>query len=119
MSRKTMLIGDAILSILAFPAFFGLIGSFVDYLGYAFIAGVWGIIVLFKKGYGVGMSIVFWLLFGWEFVLFLLFWGPLTLAVAALLPERRKCLHCRSYIPRDATRCPRCLGDLSVKPQPT
>lgn len=108
MSRGILLIAGVI--------FFLLLTSSKDFggtLGILFIGGLWGLIAIANKGYLTGVSIILWLLFGWWFLAILLLGGPFTLFIAALLPERKRCIHCKSYISKDATRCPKCQGSLS------
>jgi hypothetical protein len=50
----------------------------------------------------------------WAFLGFLL--GPLGLAMAFASESGRKCPHCRSGVSPDATRCPKCQGELSGPP---
>lgn len=72
--------------------------------------GIWGLIIIIKKHYLTGISIVLFLLFGWLAIPIVLGGGPLVLLTAALLPERIKCPHCLSFINKNSTRCPRCQG---------
>lgn len=110
MSRKVLLIGAAVIFVLMMLGS----NSGETVVGYLLLGGIWGIIAIAKKGYVTGVSIVLWLLFGWWFILVLLFAGPFTMLLAALLPERKRCAHCRELISRDASRCPKCMGDLAV-----
>lgn len=75
------------------------------------IAGILSVFVLVKKGYLSTVGLILYLLFGWWTIAL----GSLTLIFVALLPERVKCCHCRKFVSKDATRCPKCQGELSAK----
>lgn len=79
--------------------------------------GLFGVYVIGKKGYLTGISILLLLLVGWWALIVLASLGSITILLAAILPERRRCSHCHELISKKATRCPKCQGDLTVKPQ--
>lgn len=110
MKRKTLLIGALVIFVLMVISS----NSGEAVIMFLFLGGLWGIFAIAQKGYITGVSIVLWLLLGWWFILVLLFAGPFTLLLAAMLPERKRCSHCREFISNDATRCPKCMGDLAV-----
>lgn len=116
MSQKTLLVASVIFFFLFLIATSSS-NSFSNVISVLFIGGIWGLIAITKKGYVTGVSIALWLLFGWWFILALLFGGPFTLFIAALLPDRKRCIHCKSYIPKNATRCPKCAGSLTASAQ--
>lgn len=126
MNRKTQLtlcgIMLAVLMVysllhVAFPGFdLSSLGSlgFLFMLGY-YALGIYGIYVLTQKGYLKGVSIILFLLVGWWFLVILVGLGAITLFIAALLPEKKRCRHCREIIHKEATRCPKCQGEITAK----
>lgn len=80
-----------------------------------FGGAIYALSLIRRKGYLTGISIVLAVLFGWWAIFILAFLSPLTLIIAAVLPERIKCPHCKSYIPVNAARCPHCTGELAVQ----
>ena len=83
-----MLIGAVILSLLGY--YYMVHGFIGAYLGCALIGGVWSLIALVKKGYGLGWSLLVWIFLGWEVIAFFMFIGTLTLFVVAVLPDRKR-----------------------------
>lgn len=77
-------------------------------------AGIYALYVIAKKGYFTKVSIVMFLIVGWWFLIILIGAGGITLFVAALLPEKRRCTHCKELVSKDATKCPKCQGELAL-----
>lgn len=74
------------------------------------LPGLYAMYVIAHKGYLKSLSTGLFLFVGWWFLLILIFIGPLTLLIAAFLPERKRCPHCRELISSEASRCPKCQG---------
>ncbi|OGM22894.1 hypothetical protein A2961_00275 [Candidatus Woesebacteria bacterium RIFCSPLOWO2_01_FULL_39_21] len=77
-----------------------------------FATGIFAILVFVLKGY---FNLSFWMivLFGWGILLLVMLFGPISLFIVALLSKKRRCIHCREIISKDATRCPKCQGELN------
>lgn len=92
---------------------------FLSWLG----GSVPGIIILFQKRYFTalsgaigGIGCIAMLLLGVVTIpLMLVIWiatGPLIWLVAILLPPRTQCPNCTKIVPRNATKCPHCGGEI-------
>lgn len=128
MNRKTQLtLSGSVFAILfiyallsfAIPGFIKWASSTLGSLGFLFLffhwaLGLYGIYVMREKGYLKGVSVVLFMFVGWWFLVILVGLGAITLFIAALLPEKKRCRHCREVIHKNATRCPKCQGDLAV-----
>lgn len=111
MNKKNLVLASIVIGIFSFIAFRNpLTFYFAALVHYG--SGIYAIYVIAKKGYLAKVSIVLWLLVGWWFLIVLIGLGPIALFFAALLPEKKRCTHCKELINKDATRCPKCQGDL-------
>ncbi|OGK14810.1 hypothetical protein A2859_00900 [Candidatus Roizmanbacteria bacterium RIFCSPHIGHO2_01_FULL_37_16b] len=106
LNRKTLIILSGV------PLLLAIVG-WDDWLIVWMAVGALSLYVLFQKGY-FNYSFIMFLVFGWWFLIFAVAFGSISLVIAAFLPEKKRCPHCRELISKGATRCPKCQADLTV-----
>lgn len=84
--------------------------------GRVIASAITGIVWLMVKGYLANTTCAVWavvILFGWWAIPLILGPGPIWLAIAAKVEGKKRCPHCKSMIPENATRCAHCQAELA------